>query len=126
MSEQLHPSQTMYCVEKFLPTECPKCRQPFRQDGPDYTRLLGDIIDGRKVVRETNGYDIIICNRCENSTARVLLESWQVGDRERAAKLLQKGFVNLQQVTAFGTATRDAYQLYVQLPGIKVRGVSSK
>jgi hypothetical protein len=116
----------IYQVEKFIPNECPKCRHGFNQEGTDYARLLGDIIDGKKTVRETDGYDIIICNECQNSTARLILESWQVLEKEHAERLLKEGYVNLREGRAFGDAIRDRHQLQLQLPQVSVRGVRAE
>ena len=130
--EDGYPVKKMYHVEKFLPPACPKCKNPFekevycneegvRQDG-DYTRLLGDIVDGKKTIRETSGYDIIICAHCRNYTARMPLETYCVGDKAFAEKLVkEQGFQNLTQVTSFGTMTNDHHAVHMQMPGMKVR-----
>lgn len=114
----------VYHVEKFLPTECPKCRHVFSKEGADYSRLLGDIVGGEKKIRATAGYDIIICSHCRNYTARVMLESWQVGDRHQAEKLVQEGFVNLQPGMGYGTHTQDHHTVHAKLPGLRVYGIS--
>jgi hypothetical protein len=139
MARELVKKQ-MFCVEKFLPPECPKCRHPFNKevsyaivetpegylktgekiDG-DYTRLLGDIVDGQKVVRETRGYNIIICTHCKNHTARYPLESFQFFTREQAEKLVaEKGFVNLVTVEAVGNMAREFHTIIAKSPGIVV------
>lgn len=105
-------TRIMYHVEKFLPSECPKCRARFRQEGTDYARLLGDIIDGKKSFRKTNGYRIIVCTHCENMTACWPLESYQLGDKEKAEALVKdQGFVNLVQVVAVGNMTQDRHMV---------------
>lgn len=108
--------KTMYHVEKFLPTECPKCRHALNSEGVDYKCLLGRI-------RETTGYDIIICSHCSNFTARVPLESWQVGDKQRAKELVQQGFVNLQEVVGYGTHAQDHHAVYAELLELRVQGI---
>lgn len=110
--------KTMYCVEKFLPPECPKCRASFQNEGKDYARFLGDIIDGKKRFRKTDGYTIIVCQHCENFTMRMDLESYQVGDRKRAEALLQEGFVNLHEVTAVGNMALDHHVVFRQGPSV--------
>src|SRR5947207_13533022 len=102
-------TRTMYHVEKFLPRKCPKCRARFNEEGKDYGRLLEDLIDGKKRIRETKGYTIIVCADCENMTIRVDLESYQVGDRKKAEALLAQGFVNLQEVVAAGNRAVDQH-----------------
>src|SRR3989344_7128994 len=92
----------MWMVEKFFPTECPRCRKEFKNEREDWSLLLGDIVDGKKKVRETYGYDIVICSRCDNYTARVKLESYMVSDRAKAERLLGEGFVNLREVRSLG------------------------
>ena len=115
-------SKTMYNVEKFLPPSCPKCRHYFADATEDYTLLLGDIVDGKKVVRETTGYDIIICNYCGNYTARVTLETYCVGDKTFAEKLVaEQGFVNLMKVTSVGNCTEDHHAVMGVNSGLQVR-----
>jgi hypothetical protein len=117
-------TRIMYHMEKFLPPECPKCRARVQQEGKDYTRLLGDIIDGRKTIRETSGYYIIVCGHCENLTACWPLETYQVGDKRRAEALVKdEGFVNLIQVQATGSMTRDTHAILGQVPGLRVESI---
>ena len=113
----------MWYLEKFLPIECPKCRQAFKAEGVDYSLLFGDIVDGQKTVRETKGYNIIICSKCRNFTARFPLESWQVGDAQRAQELVREGFVNLGEVVGYGNHTQDHHVVYAQLPAVHVQGI---
>ncbi len=111
----------MFRVEKFLPPECPKCRHKFSKEGKDYNRLLGDIIRGQKVVRETTGYDIIVCKHCKNATARVMLEAYRFTHRTDAEFFLQdKGFLNLQEVEAFGNQRKDAHEVFTAMSGLHV------
>jgi DNA-directed RNA polymerase subunit RPC12/RpoP len=102
--------RTMYRVEKFLPLECPKCRHGFQNEATDWFRLLGDVVDGNKVVRETAGYSIIICSKCNNYTACVPLESWQTSSQEKANRLFDtEGFINFLVVTGYGDHTKDMH-----------------
>lgn len=118
-------TRIMYHVEKFLPPECPRCRARFQQEGKDYMRLLGDIIDGKKTIRETSGYYIIVCAHCENSTACWPLESYQVGDKNKAEALVKEhGFVNLVEVQAIGNMTRDRHAICSRMPDLKVEGIA--
>jgi hypothetical protein len=117
-------TKTMYHVEKFLPPECPKCRAGFQHDGKDYARFLGDIIDGKKTVRETNGYYIIVCRHCENMTACWPLETYQLGDKNKAEALVrEKGFVNLIEVQAAGNMARDSHAICCRAPDLKVESI---
>lgn len=109
MSEK---SKTMYRVEKFLPPACPKCQYAFKVENTDYNLLLGDIVEGKKVIRTNEGYDIIVCVHCGNFTARLLVEAWQVGDRKRAEEFLREGFVNLKEVTGFGDQMQDFHEIH--------------
>ncbi|MDP3735237.1 MAG: hypothetical protein Q8R39_02295 [bacterium] len=113
----------MFRVEKFLPNECPKCRHHFLKEGEDYVRLFGDIIDGRKILRETTGYDIIICDKCKNCTARVMIEAYHVSDRTKAEALFREGFINLQPVESFGSHIEDAHEIFTEIPGLRVRSL---
>lgn len=114
-----HDAKTMYHVEKFLPFECPKCRHPFKKVNTDWHRLLGDVIDGKKVFRQLNGYYIIVCAKCSNYTAQFPVESYQLSDKAQAQKLCDEaGFVNLIEVVASGTHCRDHHAIYCKPPGI--------
>ncbi len=118
--------KTMYRVEKFLPAECPKCRTRFQNQNEDWELLLGDVVNGRKVVRETAGYDVIVCAHCQNHTARFLLETCQLFDRRKAEDLVEKeGFVNLTEVRASGTMAVDSHEVHTAMPGRRVVGVTS-
>ena len=125
MKKEPDRGKVMFRVEKFIPTECPKCQQLFLKEGQDYARLLGDIKAGRKMIRETTGYDIITCKKCKNFTARVMIEACQVSDRENSEVLLTKGFVNLQEVEAFGNLTEDAHEVFTSMPGLQVRSLEN-
>jgi len=117
-------TRIMYHVEKFLPPECPKCRARFQHEGKDYVRLLGDIINGTKTIRETSGYRIIVCSHCENVTACWPLETYQVGDKKKAQALVKdKGFVNLIQVEATGSMTQDAHAICGKVPDLRVESI---
>jgi len=116
--------KTMYHVEKFLPPECPKCRVRFQQEGKDYARLLGDIIGGKKTFRETKGYYIIVCSHCENMTACVPLETYQVGDKKKAEALVKdQGFVNLIEVQAAGNMARDTHAIIGRAPDWRIEAI---
>jgi hypothetical protein len=121
------PTKQMFHIEKFLPPECPKCRAPFKQQNTDWNLLLGDIVDGEKVIRETSGYDIIICAHCENYTARYPLESYTLSSKKKAEELVaREGFVNLQQVTGFGTHTKDMHVVVAKESGMRVMSVGRR
>ncbi len=127
MSAAAHPhdAKTMYHVEKFLPTECPKCRHPFKNGITDWHRLLGDVIDGKKVFRELNGYYIIVCAKCQNYTAQFPIESYQLSDKAQAQKLCdQAGFVNLTEVIATGSHCQDFHAIFCKPPGIKTESIT--
>ena len=112
----------MWMVEKYFPPECPRCRKKFENEQKDWSLLPGDIVDGKKRVRETRGYDIIICSHCDNYTARVKLESYIFSDRAKAERFLGEGFVNLQEVRPLGN-NKDAHMVYAKLPDSYVEGI---
>lgn len=121
-----HGTKTMYHVEKFLPTECPKCRHPFKNGNTDWHRLFGDIIAGKKVFRELDGYHIIVCAQCSNYTAQFPVESCQLSDKAQAQKLCDEaGFVNLTEVLASGTHCQDFHVIFCKPPGIKAEAILS-
>lgn len=109
-------AKTMYLVEKFIPPACPRCQKAFLAHGTDYTLLLGDIIEGKKRIRVSPGYDIIVCTGCQNLTARVLLESRQVAHRRTAEVLLKDGFVNPQRIKAYGSLARELRTVFARVP----------
>jgi len=113
----------MYTVEKFLPSECPKCRHKFERQNDDWILLLGDILNSTKVVRKTKGYDIIICQHCQNITARFPLELYRLSDRKKAESLLKVGFVNLQAIDASRGVSEDCHEVLARIPNISVEGV---
>lgn len=118
-------TKIMYRVEKFLPAECPKCQTRFQQEGKDYARLLGDIVQGVKTIRQTNGYYIIVCTHCENMTACWPLESYQLGDKGKAEALVNNsGFVNLTQVEAIGNMARDCHTVHGRVPDLRVESIA--
>lgn len=124
MEESGTPRKKMYRVEKFLPPECPKCRHKFQQEGQDWCRLLGDIVNGEKVIRETKGYYIIRCTGCDNYTALFPIEEYQLSSKEEAEKLMrEQGFVNLLEVTAMGSHTRDMHIVHNKESGLRVEAV---
>lgn len=96
-----------YLVEKFVPTECPKCRRRFRVPNRDFIMLFGDIIRGKRVWRIVNWrYDIIVCSGCRNFTARVKIETRRVFNLTEAQSLVRDvGFTAIWRGRAFG---RDA------------------
>lgn len=140
MAEKL-PRKTMYRVEKFLPPRCPKCDHVFgkeerysanlspegevtmgKKEEGDYSLLLGDIIDGKKTIRQTTGYNIIICAHCRNYTARYPLEDYQLSSKEEAEKLVaEQGFQNLMECIAVGNMTRDQHCKTATAPDIQIR-----
>ena len=96
----------------------------FRQEGKDYARFLGDILAGRKTIRETNGYYIIVCTLCENLTACWPLEAYQLGDKQKAEALVRdKGFVNLVEVQATGNMAKDHHAIIGRLPDLRVESI---
>jgi ribosomal protein S27E len=114
----------MFHIEKFLPTECPKCRHRFQSEAEDWVRLFGDIVDGKKKIRETNGYLIIHCRHCDNMTAMFPLETYQLSDRKLAEeKMAKEGFVNLQVVTAVGNMAQNLHTVIAK-PAIQVHAVT--
>jgi hypothetical protein len=115
--------KAMYHLEKFFPPECPKCRHKFEKQEKDWAILLGDKVDGKKTVRETIGYDIIICSHCGNHTARVPLETAKVFRLKTVRQLQKKGFVNLQKVQAFGNMAKEIRAVHSKAPNMRVIGV---
>lgn len=104
----------MYRVEKFIPSECPKCRHKLDRNKDDWGQVLGDIVNGEKIPRKTEGYIIIICVHCKNQTACIPLEAYTLFDPVAALKLLGEGFVNYCEVIAIGKAT-DQHTVYAEI-----------
>lgn len=115
-----------YSVEKFLPGHCPKCGHIFSQQNSDWAIFLGDIVRGKKVVRETKGYDIIVCKHCGNYTARFKLESYVVFSLEVANNFLRDGFVNLCKVVQISEdVIPDYHVVSAKAPDISVEGIKA-
>lgn len=111
--------KTMYRVEKFIPSECPKCRHKLDRNGEDWGQVLGDIINGEKVPRKTDGYIIIICVHCKNQTACIPLEAYTLSDPVAALKLLEEGFVNYREVIAVGKVAGQ-HTVYTEIKNLYV------
>lgn len=92
----------MYRVEKFIPMKCPNCQHKLDRNREDWGQVLGDIVNGEKILMKTEGYIIIICVHCENRTACIPLEAYTLSDPVEALKLLYQGFVNFREVIAVG------------------------
>lgn len=99
-----------FLVTKFLPEECPKCRQIFRDPSKNYSLLLGDIVDGKKVFRLPDHYDIIICTACKNQTARVKIEQRHVFNIAEANQLIEQGFTCIEEGRSFGTQSEQKFR----------------
>ena len=103
----------MFHVQKFVPTECPKCRFKLDKNPGDWSFLFGDVVAGEKVIRQTSGYDIIRCEHCKNLTARVMLEEQTFFDRSAAEKMCEElGFVNFREVYAFGSHAKEHRKVF--------------
>jgi len=104
----------MYRVEKFIPPECPRCCHKLDRNKDDWGQVLGDIVNGEKIPRKTEGYIIIICVHCNNQTACIPLEAYTLSDPVEALKLLDQGFVNFREVIAAGN-TPDQHTVYSEI-----------
>lgn len=109
----------MYRVEKFIPSECPKCRHKLDRNKDDWGQVLGDIVNGEKIPRKTEGYIIIICVHCANQTACIPLEAYTLSDPVAALKLLEEGFVNYREVIAVGKVA-DQHTVYTEIKNLYV------
>jgi hypothetical protein len=73
----------------------------------------------------TPNYVINVCARCQNYTAFVLLETYQVGSEREAHRLVaEEGFRNLTEVKAAGSHCQDHHAVHAQMPGVRVVAVS--
>lgn len=103
----------LWQVEKFIPLNCPRCNHKFERQNDDYVIFFGDIIEESKIPRPTAGYDIIICQNCENYTARVWLRTQTVETLEEAQRLVAtEGFVNIHEVVGFGTHAKPRVRVF--------------
>lgn len=105
--------QTVYMVEKFIPTQCPNpsCFNEFKQNGADgYYFATYWMHEPREVTERISASishpwvatDLIVCGKCRNVTVRVKIEDCVVATREDAEALLNEGYVNLQEMQAHG------------------------
>lgn len=116
------PRKTMFRLEKFFPMKCPTCqhwlgnRSNFGEPA-QFAFLFGDIKAGKKVPRQPEGLgcDIIICNKCEKCTLRVMLEVRQVSSLAEAERLFsEEGFRRVSVVEAYGNLTQDHKIVYYE------------
>lgn len=131
MSEQNkreHQRQIIFCVEKFIPTRCPKpgCGQAFAKNGKDgyllatywlhETREESDAI--LKSIRCPGLYaDLIVCGKCHNVTLRVMVEERKYEKREDAERAVaEEGFANLGTGQAVGNMCIKGVRIHRSLP----------
>ena len=117
VTPELPEVQTIYVVERFLPTMCPnpQCLQEFKERGEN-GYFIGTywLHERREVVERIKksitalhspgpATDLIVCGKCHNITLRVLLEerTYQYErDAEQACK--EEGFVPAYTAEARG------------------------
>jgi hypothetical protein len=128
-------SLSVYIVEKFFPTHCPKCNNPFRSysDFSIYAGGFGESFIKSKInmakqfpelfkIHEfddgvfeiENKYDIdyIICNKCKNVTLRIGYATKQVLEQNEAERLInEEGFTCWTKGIAKGNMTQEYIHL---------------
>lgn len=96
----------VYRIEKFLPTNCPKCDGFFEREGRDYTLTTPS----------KSGTENIQCQKCGNKSPKIMLETRSCLSLQQAVTFVNKEcFVNLIKVLAGGVYIRqDIHVIYYQ------------
>lgn len=117
--------QTVYVVEKFAPTHCPKCSNSFAKNSQDgyllFTFWQHDTIEHIRAIAKSIqcpaiATDLIACGKCQNVTLRVLIERRTCVKKSSAQRALQEGFVNLTTTTYTGKKRLRGNQVVRFLP----------
>lgn len=105
--------QTVYAVEKFIPTQCPSCRNKFHRNSQDgyllWTYWIHEPREVREEIRSSIqptgvgiATELISCGKCHNVTMRALLERRTYENRADAEAALAEGFMNLTTACRVG------------------------
>ena len=110
---KLPEEMTVYRLEKFIPTHCPKCAHPFRSSAEDYAydaRWRHSQTDAKwlavfpeAAVAEGLQSEPIWCRRCQNITLRVVTAVRWVATEDEATLLEAEGYANRQMAHCWGT-----------------------
>lgn len=110
----------VFRLEKFIPTCCPKCAQPFLSNAEgDFrydTRLLHPAstpaawlaVFPEAAVTDGLHTEPIWCGRCRNITLRVVMAVRTVTTKEEVALLEREGYRNCQTLSCSGTGFSDS------------------
>lgn len=108
----------VYRVHRSKPEKCPKpdCKRPLKEEGKDYTRILGAMKRGEMHV---NTERIIECAnpQCRNQTLQLIIEDWQVIHRSDAEKLCLTGeYWNLRRLKIMADFASNRRTIYLDRP----------
>lgn len=94
-------------VEKFIPTMCPECHNPFTENNSNGF-LIGTywIHEERETTKKIAqsisapplSTDLVICGKCKNITLRVKIDEKLLKTKEEAEAMLADGFSNIKPV----------------------------
>ena len=103
--------ETQFRVEKFIPTQCPMCRNSFRENsdegfllGTYWRHLSVDVVQtiAQSIASHGLRTDLVLCGKCKNVTLRVVVEERTFDRREEAEAAVCEGFANLQEAETLG------------------------
>ena len=108
----------MYCLEKFVPVNCPRCGQQFYRRGQDFivNKILGPYFVEKLLSPEYEEVlqmvsDSIFCAKCKTFIPRRTREVVFVGHYTQAIDKVHEGFVNFQLVPMLFD-TKPYYEVY--------------
>lgn len=129
----LPEGQTVWAVEKFIPTRCPapQCWNKFQKcskgSGGYFlgTFFLHETLETSGIILRSIscphlGTDLIVCAKCKNVTLRVNLEQRRYAKREDATAALKEGFRNLHALEVFGNHQIRGRDVHVLRPSAPI------
>lgn len=125
---------TVFRLEKFIPTHCPKCAHPFRSNAKDFaydarwrhreTAAEWLAVFPEAAVTEGLQTEPIWCRKCQNITLRVVTAVRHVATEQEAEHLEALGYANRQPMECTGVifSRLPEYTLVVKPDPDAVRG----
>lgn len=129
-------SYSVFRLEKFIPTHCPKCAHPFRSNAAHDFLLDTRLLHSTQAAAEWIAVfpeaaacaelqtDLVWCGRCGNSTLRVFTAVRWVATSKEADLLEREGYVNRQAVECYGHgfSSQPDYTLVVPITADQIQG----
>jgi len=112
---------TVFRLEKFIPTHCPRCAHPFRSNGDGDFKYDFRLLHRRETptdwlevfpeaaVTEGLHSELIWCGQCHNTTLRVVTAVRLVATEREADALETHGYVNRQILECSGRSFSELH-----------------